>query len=80
MHAISVTTCVYMFSLSLSLSSSQVAYACHRFDDSSEAVFLQATFTCCPDSQQDADSQQQAQTQVLGNIIIMDFYHTRLKW
>ena len=70
----------YTLSLSLSLSlflspflppsfpPSQVAYACHRFDGSNEAVFLQAAFTCCPwlpdSTQQDADSQQQAQTQV----------------
>ena len=56
------------FSLPSSLPPSQVAYACHRFDGSNEAVFLQAAFTCCPwlpdSTQQDADSQQQAQTQV----------------
>lgn len=61
------------------LYSTQVAYACHRFDDSREAVFLQAAFTCCPDSQQDADSQQQAQTQVVDNDLKDDdFEHNRV--
>ena len=58
-----------MFAKIQSLSISQVAYACHRFDNSLEAMFLQATFTCClrlpdstPQDEQSIDSQQ-AQTQ-----------------